>query len=101
VSGEAPRRYALKFLPSALKEWRKLDAAVQKRLKARLIERLEHPHVPSSRLRGMPNHYKIKLRAGGWRLVYAVEDDALAVLVIVVGRRERGEAYRRARARSG
>ncbi|MDX8401849.1 MAG: type II toxin-antitoxin system RelE/ParE family toxin [Mariprofundaceae bacterium] len=79
----------MKFLVSALKEWRELDASVRKLLKARLLDRLERPHVPSCRLRGMPGHYKIKLRASGWRLVYAVEDDALVVIVNAVGKRDR------------
>jgi len=34
-----------------------------------LNERLENPHVPASRLHGMPDCYKIKLRALGYRLV--------------------------------
>jgi mRNA interferase RelE/StbE len=80
--------YKLKFLPSALKEWRKLDPHIQGQFKAQLEKRLEIPHVPSSRLRGHTNYYKIKLRSVGYRLVYEVEDEAITVYVISIGRRD-------------
>jgi len=80
--------YRLKFLPSALKEWRKLDPHIQGQFKSHLGKRLENPHVPSYRLRGYPNFYKIKLRSVGYRLVYEVVDKAITVYVISVGRRD-------------
>lgn len=86
--------YSLAFLPSALKEWRKLDAPIREQFKKKLAERLENPHVPGDRLRGHSIHYKIKLRASGYRLVYEVEDEILRVLVIAVGRRDKGKVYR-------
>ncbi|WP_319526010.1 type II toxin-antitoxin system RelE/ParE family toxin [uncultured Desulfosarcina sp.] len=80
--------YKLKFLPSALKEWHKLDPHIQKQFKAQLEKRLENPHVPASRLRGYTNYYKVKLRSVGYRLVYEVEDEAITVYVISIGRRD-------------
>ena len=41
----------------------------------------------------MPDHYKIKLRQAGYRLVYRVDDATITVLVIAVGKRERSEVY--------
>ncbi|MCF8080411.1 MAG: type II toxin-antitoxin system RelE/ParE family toxin [Desulfobacterales bacterium] len=87
-------RYSLAFLPSALKEWRKLAQPLRDQFKKKLAERLENPHVPGDRLRGYPNHYKIKLRASGYRLVYEVEENELRVLVIAVGHRAKGKVYR-------
>jgi mRNA interferase RelE/StbE len=86
--------YSLAFLPSALKEWRKLDDSVRRQFKKKLSDRLENPHVPGNRLRGFSNHYKIKQRSSGYRLVYEVEDQILRVLVITVGRRDKGNVYR-------
>ena len=91
--------YRLEFLPSATKEWRKLGATVQKQLKKKLIERLEHPHVPAARLHGMQNRYKIKLRQSGYRLIYEVRDTEIVVVVIAVGKRERGDVYGKAAGR--
>lgn len=86
--------YELAFLEAALKEWHRLDSSIQTQLKKKLAERLEQPHVPSARLSGSANRYKIKLRSAGYRLVYEVRDKQLLVLVIAVGRRDRNAVYR-------
>jgi mRNA interferase RelE/StbE len=83
--------YDLAFLDEALKEWRKLDAVTREQFKARLAERLQNPKVPSARLHGAKERYKIKLRNAGFRLVYQVKDWELLVLVVAVGRRERND----------
>ena len=80
--------YRLKFLPSALKEWRKLGPEIRAQFKAHLSRRVEAPHVMSARIRGYKNHYKIKLRSVGYRLVYEVEENTITVYVICVGRRD-------------
>jgi mRNA interferase RelE/StbE len=91
--------YKLKFLPSALKEWQKLDDQIQKFFKKKLSERLQHPHSKSDRLRSFSNHYKIKQRSTGYRLVYEVIDTDITVLVIVVGKREKDAVYKKAKKR--
>lgn len=91
--------YSLEFVESALKEWRKLPASVREHFKNKLRERLVNPHVPASRLHGLPNCYKIKLRTVGYRLVYEVNDKVVIVTVIAVGKREKGMVYRTARNR--
>lgn len=88
--------YELNFHPDALAEWRKLDATVSEQFKKKLVERLQHPHVPAARLSGQKNRYKIKLRSAGYRLVYEVRDAVLVVIVVAVGRRERNAVYRMA-----
>lgn len=82
--------YKLAFKQSALKEWEALDGTIRSQFKKVLIRRLESPHVESASLRGMPNCYKIKLKALGYRLVYEVTDQTVIVTVIAVGKRERG-----------
>ncbi len=86
--------YKLRFLPSALKEWKKLDQSIKQQFKKKLEERLTNPHIPSSQLFGYRQHYKIKLRSSGYRLVYEVVDDELYILVIVIGKRDAGRVYR-------
>ncbi|RQS31668.1 type II toxin-antitoxin system RelE/ParE family toxin [Burkholderia sp. Bp8992] len=85
--------FELAFLDSALKEWKKLDRSVRDQFKVRLAERLEHPRIPSAKLHGHPDRYKIKLRGVGYRLVYEVRDAEVIVLVVAVGRRERDAVY--------
>ena len=91
--------YKLKFLPSALKEWKKLDKSIKSQFKKKLSERLLTPHVSSAQLHGFVNHYKIKLRASGYRLVYEVIDEELFISVIVIGKREKGNVYKKLRDR--
>jgi mRNA interferase RelE/StbE len=91
--------YSLEFLPSAQKEWEKLGATLRSQFKKKLGERLSHPRVATDALRGMPDHYKIKLRSAGYRLVYRVEDERITVVVVAVGRREGSAVYEAARKR--
>jgi mRNA interferase RelE/StbE len=92
--------YELKYLPSALKEWKKLDNSIKSQFKKKLFERLEKPKVPSSRLHGAPNLYKIKLRDSGYRLAYEVIDKEVVVMVIAVGKRDKSDIYRKMKKRT-
>ncbi|PLC57231.1 type II toxin-antitoxin system RelE family toxin [Photobacterium carnosum] len=87
--------YKLNFKKSAYKEWNKLGATLREQFKKKLLERLENPHVPASKLSGADNLYKIKLRQSGYRLVYKVEDDVIIVTVLAVGKRERSDVYKK------
>jgi mRNA interferase RelE/StbE len=86
-------RFKLGFLDQALKEWNKLDSTTREQFKRKLSERLDNPRVASSKLRGHPDRYKIKLRGLGYRLVYEVRDNKLIVIVVAVGKRERNAVY--------
>jgi mRNA interferase RelE/StbE len=93
-------RYALRFMPEALAEWHALDGSVRGPLKKLLAKRLDNPHVPGGELHGpLAGCYKIKLVKQGVRLVYAVEDRQLVVLVLAVDKREDGVVYGSATAR--
>lgn len=86
--------YNLTFLKPAKKEWDKLSPPIQHLLKTKLIQRLEEPHILKDKLAGLPNCYKIKLRASGYRLVYKVIHDRIVVQVIAIGKRDKEEVYR-------
>ena len=92
--------YKLQFFPTALKEWKKLDNTIQTQLKKKLKTILIQPHIFSNQLRGFENHYKIKLRASGYRLVYEVIDQKIWVLVIAIGKRNKREVYKQVKKRS-
>jgi mRNA interferase RelE/StbE len=85
--------YRLAFGKRAQKQWEKLDRNLQNQFKKKLESILVNPHIPSARLHGYPNSYRIKLRSAGYRLGYKVLDDRLIVLVIAVGRRDKDEIY--------
>ena len=88
--------YKLEFLPSALKEWKKLGHTVREQARRKLKERLLSPRVGADAMRDLPDHFKIKLKASGYRVVYRAEDDRVVVVVVAIGKRERGQAYRSA-----
>ncbi|WP_186406345.1 type II toxin-antitoxin system RelE family toxin [Candidatus Accumulibacter aalborgensis] len=85
--------FELAFLDDALTEWEHLDHPVREQFKAKLRERLENPRVPSAKLSGHSDRYKIKLRSVGYRLVYEVCDQEIIVVVVAVGRRDRNAVY--------
>jgi mRNA interferase RelE/StbE len=88
--------FELGFLEEALTEWGKLDNSIRAQFKAKLVERLMNPRIPSARLSGYKERYKIKLRSVGYRLVYEVRDSELIVIVVAVGKRERNAVYKAA-----
>jgi mRNA interferase RelE/StbE len=87
--------YKLGFRTTAEKAWRKLGATIRDQFEKKLTERLEHPRVPKDALSSFQDHYKIKLRDAGYRLIYRVDDETVTVLVVSIGKRERSEAYRK------
>ena len=91
--------YKIKFLPSALKEWKKLAPSIREQFKKKLHERIFNPRNPASQLRGCNDVYKIKLRSVGYRLVYEVDDNEIVVYVITVGRRDHGLVYDKSKKR--
>lgn len=86
--------YKLVFKQEAKKEWEKLDSTIKSQFKKKLIERLITPRIESSRLSGMQDCYKIKLRSAGYRLVYQVRDNELLISVVAIGKRDRNQVYK-------
>ena len=91
--------YKLKFLPIALKEWNKLNSTLKQQFKKKLKERLENPRITSVKLTGFSDVYKIKLRSSGYRLAYKVNDNEIILIVISVGKREKGKIYTKMKSR--
>lgn len=85
--------YELAFDPRALREWHKLGCTVKAQFKTRMKKVLQNPRVESARLHDLPDCYKIKLKASGYRLVYQVRDEVVTVVVIAVGKREKSAVY--------
>ena len=82
--------YRVVFHPGALREFDKLPAAQQRRL-ASLIDRLAtDPGHPGAENLSDLGAYRV--RAGDYRIVYAVQDDVCIVLIVKVG--DRRDVYR-------
>ena len=83
--------YQIEFSRQADRQFRNLPSQIQQRLKPRIdsLAATPRPHG-SEKLSGADQLYRI--RVGDYRIVYAVEDDRLLVLVVKVGHRR--EVYR-------
>ncbi len=88
---EPPRRYTVIVERQAEKALRRLPKDLLTRFDRLLLSLADEPRPAGcKKLRGYENLYR--LRVGDWRLIYAIEDDQLVVLVIEIA--PRGEAYR-------
>ncbi len=83
--------YQIEFSRQAARQFRNLPSQIQQRLKSRIdsLAAMPRPHG-SEKLSGADQLYRI--RVGDYRIVYAVEDNRLFVLVVKVGHRR--EVYR-------
>jgi mRNA interferase RelE/StbE len=79
-------RYRLEIKPSAVRE---IEAIPLKKVRQRIVRRIqalsEDPRpIGCEKLTG---HDRYRLRQGNYRVVYAIEDQALVVFVVKVGHR--------------
>lgn len=84
--------YRVTFSPRARREFRDLPRPAQVRIAPRidaLADDLRPPGV--KKLSGEAELYRI--RVGDYRVIYAIDDDQLIVLIVTVG--DRKEVYRR------
>jgi mRNA interferase RelE/StbE len=80
--------YSIEILPSAQREWKKLDPEIKRQAVRKLESLVAEPRVPSAKLAGMPDCYKIKLRSKGFRIVYQLIDRRLVILAIAAAKRD-------------
>jgi mRNA interferase RelE/StbE len=78
--------YAVRLKPSAAEAVRKLPKTQQRRVTTKIASLAQEPHPPGCRkLQGSDRLYRI--RVGDYRIVYAVEDQELIVLIVRIGRK--------------
>jgi mRNA interferase RelE/StbE len=78
-------RYKIELRPAAVRALRELDPPVARRLQAAIALLAEDPRPPASRpLRGRPAW---RVRVGDYRVIYAIEDDVLLIVVVTLGHR--------------
>jgi mRNA interferase RelE/StbE len=82
--------YRVVFTPRAEREFDALDGSVRGRI-AHALDRLAAAPRDSANVKALTGG-GYRLRGGDWRVIYALQDDVLAVLVLRVGHRR--EVYR-------
>lgn len=84
-------RYRVEISPKAQRQLRALPKPMLRRIDARIQALADDPRPPGvTKLQGAENRYRI--RAGDYRVIYAIDDAVLLVLVLEVLNRR--EAYR-------
>ena len=79
-------RYELRFRPAALRQLRKLDSQIARRIKSITETLRTEPRPPGVKaLTGQRGW--LRIRVGDYRIVYEVRDSELVVLVIQIGHR--------------
>ena len=83
--------YRIEATPAAQRTLRTLDPVVRRRIQGAISLLAHEPRPPSAKaLRGRPG---MRVKVGDYRVLYAVQDDVLLVVVIALGRRR--EVYQR------
>jgi mRNA interferase RelE/StbE len=79
-------RYELRFRPAALRQLRKLDSQIARRIKSTTETLRTEPRPPGVKaLTGQRGW--LRIRVGDYRIVYEVRDSEPVVLVIQIGHR--------------
>lgn len=77
--------YTLSILPRAIKELRRLPRADQQRIESAIAKLARQPRpAGAGKLKGREGW---RIRIGVYRIIYEVNDDELAVIVLHVGHR--------------
>ena len=83
--------YTIEFTASALREFKALERAVQRRIAAHINTLAQQPFPPGlKKLQGGQDLYRI--RVGDYRVIYRVEGKRVAIVVIKIGHRR--DVYR-------
>jgi mRNA interferase RelE/StbE len=87
-----PGPYTVRYDPRAAKELAKLDRQVARRIVSAIDALVEQPRSPGARpLVGYPGLWRTRI--GDYRVVYAIKDAELVVLVLRIA--HRSDVYRK------
>lgn len=85
-------RYTVEFIPSALRQFKKLSPDAQSQLLSVIDGLAENPRPHGyKKLHGKLKAYH-RIDTGNYRVVYEIRDDVLIVIVVKVG--DRRDVYR-------
>jgi len=82
--------YALEFLPSAKKEFKKLDRVAQVKIKEKLLLLIENPNDLKNNIKAFKGEYSglFRLRVTNYRVIFRVEEEKVVITIVRVGHRK-------------
>ncbi|WP_435102293.1 type II toxin-antitoxin system RelE family toxin [Arhodomonas sp. AD133] len=84
--------HKITYKKSAIKGLRKMPAKQQRQLREALERLAQDPQRTDLDTRKLRGRSGFRLRVGGWRAIYRVEDGELVILVLDIG--PRGDVYK-------
>lgn len=79
------REYRIELRPAAARALRKLGPPIRRRIQGAIALLAQDPRPPAARrLKGRP---AFRVRVGDYRVIYAIHDDVLLVVVVTLGHR--------------
>ncbi|WP_237200825.1 type II toxin-antitoxin system RelE family toxin [Rothia nasimurium] len=84
--------YSVTFKPSAAKELRKINKNDQTCIAKKIHELASNPYPPGTK-KIVGGDGELRLRVGNYRVIYAVEEGRLIILVLTIGHRR--EVYKK------
>ena len=82
--------YALEFLPSAQKEFKRLDRVAQVKIKEKLLLLTENPNDLKNNIKALKGEYSglFRLSVANYRIIFRVQDDKVLITIVRVGHRK-------------
>ena len=82
--------YALEFLHSAKKEFKKLDRVAQVKIKEKLDLLINNPNDLKNNIKALKGEYSglFRLRVTNYRIIFRVTEEKVIITVIRIGHRK-------------
>lgn len=78
--------YRIELRPAAVKALRRIDPGDRARIQGAIALLGENPRPPGAR--ALQGRDGLRVRVGSYRIVYAIHDDVLLVVVVTLGHRK-------------
>ncbi len=83
-------KYQVQVVKRAAKSLARLPRTEARRILDKIAELEDNPKPPGSKK--LQGYELFRLRVGNWRIIYAIEDNVLLILVVSI--KSRGEVYK-------
>jgi mRNA interferase RelE/StbE len=84
--------YSLVFTRDAVKTLRKMPRNMARNIRGKLDILARNPYAPNANARPLKERPGFRLRIGDWRVIYAIDDEQIRVLIVKIA--TRGKVYK-------
>lgn len=84
--------YVVSYTRQAVRQLRRMPQRMSDRIRRKVMQIAQDPYARHNNVRPLVGRPGFRLRVGDWRVLYAIENDELRILVLDVARQD--EVYR-------